>query len=228
MEAAPFQSFRQSREKQRNSPHMRPMGSRGLIVALTEIDRFLLKNCLSQKPGAWKDLVDRFLGLFIHVVQHTGHVRSVRLSKEDVDDLCADIFVTLLADDYAILRNFRGTSSLATYLTVIARRVVIREISRRRMAEAMGHVDAHAASLDQAQASHLQYQRDQQRIEDQEEVRVMLEGLPMPDAEIVRQFHIEGRSYREISNSLNISENSIGPALSRAREKLREREVRAS
>lgn len=195
-------------------------------MALTEIDRFLLKNCLSEQPGAWKDLVDRFLGLFVHVVQHTAHVRSVRLSTEDVDDLCAEIFVTLLADNYAVLRNFRGTSSLATYLTVIARRVVVREISRRRMAEAMGHVEAHSASLDQAQASHVQYAKDQQRIDDQEEVQVMLEGLPLPDSEIVRQFHIEGRSYREISNSLNISENSIGPALSRAREKLREREVR--
>lgn len=199
-----------------------------VIVALTEIDRTLLKRCLAEEPGAWKDFVDRFLGLFIHVVQHSGHVRSVRLSAEDVDDLCAEIFVTLLADHYAVLRNFRGASSLATYLTVIARRVVVREINRRRLSEALGHVDAHSTSLDQAQASHVQYQRDQQRIEDQEEIHLLLDGLPLPDAEIVRQFHIEGRSYREISSSLNIPENSIGPALSRAREKLREKEVRAT
>jgi RNA polymerase sigma-70 factor (ECF subfamily) len=197
-------------------------------VAFTEIDRTLLKRCLAEEPGAWKDFVDRFLGLFIHVVQHTGQMRSVRLSAEDTDDLCAEIFVTLLADHYAVLRNFRGLSSLATYLTVIARRVVVREITRRRLAEAMGHVEAHSTSLDQAQASQAQYQRDQQRIEDQEEIQLILDGLPLPDSEIVRQFHIEGRNYREISASLNIPENSIGPALSRAREKLRAKEVRAS
>ncbi|MDB5390055.1 MAG: polymerase sigma factor [Planctomycetaceae bacterium] len=197
-------------------------------MALTEIDRTLLRRCLAEEPGAWKDFVDRFLGLFIHVVQHTGHVRSVRLSAEDTDDLCAEIFVTLLSDQYAVLRNFRGLSSLATYLTVIARRVVVREITRRRMSEAMGHVDAHSTSLDQAQASHIQHQRDQQRIEDQEEIQLILDGLPFPDSEVVRQFHIEGRSYREISLSLNIPENSIGPTLTRAREKLRAREVRAS
>lgn len=199
-----------------------------VIVALTEIDRTLLKHCLAEEPGAWKDFVDRFLGLFIHVVQHTAHVRSVRLTAEDTDDLCAEIFVTLLADQYAVLRSFRGSSSLATYLTVIARRVVVREISRRRMAEAMGHVEAHSNSLDQAQASHVQFNRDQQRIEDQEEIQLILEGLPLPDSEIVRQFHIEGRSYREISASLNIPENSIGPALSRARERLRAKEIRTS
>jgi RNA polymerase sigma-70 factor (ECF subfamily) len=46
------------------------------------------------------------------------------------------------------------------------------------------------------------------------------------DAKIVRQYHIEGRTYREISNGLGVPENSIGPALSRARAKLRSHEVR--
>lgn len=196
-------------------------------MALTEIDRNLLKRCLAEEPGAWKDFVDRFLGLFIHVVQHTAHVRSVRLNQEDVDDLCAEVFVTLLADKYAVLRNFRGMSSLATYLTVIARRVVVCEMTRRRMAEAMGHVQAHQASLDQAQVGQGGYPRDLQRIEDQDEIRIMLDGLPFPDSEVVRQFHIEGRSYREISRNLSIPENSIGSILTRSREKLRAREVRA-
>ena len=195
-------------------------------MALTEIDRNLLKRCLAEEPGAWQDFVDRFLGLFIHVIQHTAHVRSVRLSQEDVDDLCAEVFVTLLADKYAVLRNFRGMSSLATYLTVIARRVVVCEMARRRMAEAMGHVQAHQASLDQAHVAHVSYPRDLQRVEDQDEIRIMLEGLPFPDSEVVRQFHIEGRSYRDISRSLSIPENSIGSILTRSREKLRAREVR--
>jgi RNA polymerase sigma-70 factor, ECF subfamily len=188
-------------------------------VALTEIDRNLLKRCLAEEPGAWKDFVDRFMGLFIHVVNHTAQARSVRISAEDADDLCAELFLTLLADDYAVLRHFAGLSSLATYLTVIARRVVVRELSRRRMAEAMSHVNAHQASLDFAHVA-----RDHQRIEDREEVQSMLDGLPQTEAEIVRQFHIEGRSYREISSGLGIPENTIGPALTRARAKIRARE----
>ena len=195
-------------------------------MALTETDRNLLQRCLAEEPGAWRSFVDRFLGLFIHVVDHTAHVRSVRLTQEDRDDLCAEVFVTLLADKYAVLRNFRGKSSLATYLTVIARRVIILEMTRRRMAEAMGHVQAHQASLNHAHASQVNISRDQQRVDDQEEIQLMLDGLPFPDAEIVRQFHIEGRSYHDISLNLGIAENSIGPTLTRAREKLRAREVR--
>jgi RNA polymerase sigma-70 factor (ECF subfamily) len=186
-------------------------------VALTEIDRNLLKRCLAEEPGAWKDFVDRFIGLFIHVINHVGHSRSVRLSSDDVDDLCADVFVALLADDFAILRRFRGKSSLATYLTVIARRIVVREVSRRRMAEALGHVNAHQSSIEQAHASASQ---DVQRIESAEQVEQMLQRLPERDADIVRQFHLEGRSYGEISSRLGIPENTIGPTLSRARETL--------
>lgn len=190
-------------------------------MALTEIDRDLLERCLAEEPGGWRDFVDRFIGLFIHVINHTAHARSARLAPDDIDDLCAEVFLALVANKYAVLRQFRGQSSLATYLTVVARRVIVREMARRRMAEAMGHVTAHQSSVDRAQ-----HDRQQQRIEDREEVRQMLEGLADTEAQIVRQFHIEGRSYREISSGLGVPENSIGPTLTRARSKLR-REVQS-
>ena len=191
-------------------------------MALTEIDLNLLKRCLAEEPGAWNDFVDRFIGLFVHVINHTAHARSVRLSPEDIDDLCAEIYVVLLANDYAVLRQFRGKSSLATYLTVVSRRIVVREIARRRMAEALGHVSAHQSSLEQAQA----VASENPRIDDREEVQRMLRELPERDAAVIRQFHLEGKSYREISDGLGIPENSIGPTLTRARERMRERNVR--
>ena len=105
-----------------------------------------------------------------------------------------------------------------TYLTVIARRIVVREITQRKMAEAMGHVQAHQSSIDIAQAAP---NWDVQRIDDREQVERMLEGLGKSDAEIVREYHLEGRSYREISSRLGVPENSIGSTLSRARERLK-------
>ena len=38
---------------------------------------------------------------------------------------------------------------------------------------------------------------------------------------MVRLYHLEGKSYREISSQVGMPENSIGPTLSRAREKMR-------
>lgn len=191
-------------------------------MALTDLDRNLLKQCLSQQPGAWQDFVDRFIGLIVHVIQHTAHARSAPLIRDDIEDICSEVFVTLLADDFAVLRNFRGESSLATYLSVIARRVVVREISNRRRAQAMGHVDAHQAAL-----SHAHVDDDTSRIENAEEVAAMLNGLSARDADIVRKYHLDGRSYREISSELGVPENSIGPTLTRARAQLRRSQMKA-
>ena len=194
-------------------------------MALTEIDRNLLKRCLAEEPGAWKDFVDRFIGLFIHVINHTAHARSVKVTAHDIDDLCAEVFVTLVSDNFAVLHRFRGKSSLATYLTVVARRIVVREIARRRQAEALGHVTAHQSSIDSARAGAKNW--EMQRIDDNEQIDRMLRGLPERDAAIVRQFHLEGRSYREISSTLGVPENSIGPTLTRARDRLRNETGRA-
>ena len=188
-------------------------------MALTDIDRNLLVNCLDRQPGAWKEFVDRFAGVFVHVIQHTAHARSVQLSKHDADDLAADIFLKLVENDFDVLRRFRGESSLATYLTVIARRIVVHEVTRRRMAEALGHVKTHGATLEHVNANEFDASA---RIENRELVQRMLEGLVETEAMVVKLFHLEGRSYREISSGLGIPENSIGPTLSRAREKLRQ------
>jgi RNA polymerase sigma-70 factor (ECF subfamily) len=191
-------------------------------VALTDIDRRLLKQCLARAPGAWRDFVDRFIGVIVHVIRHTAHARSVPLTRDDIDDLCADVFVVLLRDDFAVLRNFRGESSLSTYLTVVARRVVVKEISKRRKAEAMGHVVAHQAALDQG---HGNGRTPHETIEDADEVRQLLQQLPPHEARIVELYYLEGRSYQAISETLGLSENSIGPTLSRAREHLARRRV---
>lgn len=193
-------------------------------MALTEIDRELLRRCLAVEPGGWKDFVDRFVGLFVHVIQHTAHARSVKLTQHDTDDLSAEVLLTILANDAAVLRQFRGQCSLATYLTVVARRVVVREMAKRRMAEALGHVTASSSALDRAVSD----RREVQRIEDSEEVLRMLDGLPESEAQIVRQYHLEGRSYQEISAGLGVPENSIGPTLTRARAKIRNREMQRS
>jgi RNA polymerase sigma-70 factor (ECF subfamily) len=191
-------------------------------VALTDIDRELLNRCLAGDTASWQDLVDRFLGLFVHVVHHTAHARSVRLAPEDVDDLCAEVFLALLDRNFAVLHAFRGECSLATYLTVVARRVIVREMARRRLAEALGHVNAHHTAVDITGHERPEFQR----IDDRDEVQKMLAGLPDMEAKIVSQYHIEGRSYREISDGLGVPENSIGPALSRARAKMRGQEVK--
>src|SRR5215475_7377871 len=101
-----------------------------MAVALTAIDRTILQRCLNHEPGAWNDFVDRFLGLIYHVIHHSAYLRSTPVRPEDVEDLAAEVLLQIVSGDYAVLRQFAGKSSLATYLTVIARRICVSEMAR--------------------------------------------------------------------------------------------------
>lgn len=186
-------------------------------MALTNLDRELLRRCLTKQPGAWNDFVDRFLGLIYHVVQHTAHLRSVNLPPEDTEDLAADILLQIVDRDYAVLRQFRQQSSLASYLTVIARRICVHQLAQRSAAREVQPVTSE--SLDREPEEN----GPAAGLEKLEEVERLLRKLPSRDREVVRLHYIEGRTYEEISTELNIPVNTIGPILSRARKKLRER-----
>ena len=69
--------------------------------------------------------VDRFMGLVLHVIDHTARSRGIQVSPEDREDLCAQVFLEIIKNEFAVLRHFRRQSSLATYLTVVSRRVVV-------------------------------------------------------------------------------------------------------
>jgi len=183
-------------------------------VPLTSIDRTLLQRCLQHHRGAWNDFVDRYLGLIYHVIHFTAYQRSVPLQPEDVEDLAAEVLLQIVANNYAVLNKFRGESSLAAYLTVIARRICVHELSRRAaQAEAKAKVRERATAEDRAHPAG-------GGLETLEEVHRLLRRLPSREREVVRLFYLEGRTYEEISTAMHLPVNSIGPVLARAKKKL--------
>jgi len=183
-------------------------------VALSEIDRNLLQRCLARKPRAWEDFVDRFMGLAVHVVNHSAQSRSLRLGNEDREDLVAQVFLAIIKEDLSVLRHFRGECSLATYLTVIARRVVVGELLKQKTSSRLAsHAPADEMALVSAES--------EQRVSDRDQVERLLAELDGAEAKIVRMYHLEGKSYQEISSAVGLPENSVGPTLSRARRKMR-------
>lgn len=182
-------------------------------MALTPLDKQLLQRCLNRESGAWNDFVDRFLGLIYHVIHYTAHLRSTPLAPEDVEDVASEVMLQVVANDYGVLRQFRGQSSLATYLTVIARRIAAHELSKRKSMP----VNAPEAIADREDRP-----KAQAGLESLEEVQKLLRKLPGKEREVVRLFYLEGRTYEEISSVLHIPVNTIGPVLSRAKKKLRD------
>lgn len=179
-------------------------------MSLSEFDRELLQCCLDRAPRAWQNFVDRFLGLVVHVANHVAEAGGTKLDQASRDDLVSEVFLVLIADDFSVLRRFRRNCSLATYLTVISRRVVLRRLNA-------GPTAFKTAVPPEPPV------RDEfpKRMENAEEVQKLLLLLDEREATIVRLYHLEGKSYEEISQATGLATNSIGPVLTRAREKMR-------
>ena len=189
-----------------------PASSRPSVLD-PEDDR-LVAACLAAEPGAWERFVERFAGLFCRVVDRTAFRRRTGISAADRDDLVAEILLACLHNDAAVLRAYARRSSLPTYLTVIARRVVTRALvrlaetgrlaARETVAEPVTKAPDHAAA-----------------VADREQVEALLARLDEREAKLLRLHHLEARSYGEISRLTGMPLGSIGPALSRAKAKLR-------
>ena len=183
-------------------------------MALVDIDRQLLRRCLDHEPEAWR-FVDRFLGVIHHVIRHTAHQRSMEIDGAEGDDLAAEVFKRIVEDDYRLLRHFRHQSSLATYLTVVARRLVVNHLARKA---AMLH---RRAARDTAELAATRDGSVEKHFENEEEVRHLISLLKEREADLVRGFYLEHKSYADLSQETGIPVNSVGPTLARIRAKLK-------
>jgi len=200
------------------SPDLRSTVATGPAAA--EVDAAILQACLAGLPGAWDGFVDRFAGLLGHVVTRCGVQRQMALSEADRDDVVAEILAELLKNDAAVLRAFTGRASLTTYLIVISRRVAVRSMCRALEAPPpTGPVDPAAVAGERKSETAAPLSRP---LANREEIEALLSRLDGQEALLVRLHHIEARSYGDISHITGLPLGSIGPALSKARQKMRE------
>lgn len=102
-------------------------------MALSDLDRGLIKDCMDGDPQAWKTFCDRFAGLVMDVVDDTlafAGVSGPDRTEGIREDLAEEFFRELRANGFSMIRAFRGESSLATYLAVLARRSILGQLSR--------------------------------------------------------------------------------------------------
>jgi RNA polymerase sigma-70 factor (ECF subfamily) len=182
-------------------------------VTSHEADQALARKCIARDGRAWRAFVDRLLPVVYHVIHHSAHMRSVTLSPDAVDDLAADVMAVVIAEDFKVLRKYQAKASLATYITVIARRFVVNQLARNQA------IQRRVAR--QSEKEPVFEIPPELRIDHEEEVEWLLGRLKGREADLVRGFYLEHKSYAELSVETGVPEESIGPLLSRIRAKLR-------
>lgn len=138
-------------------------------------------------------------------------VRRLLAWERDVDDVVQDVFVAALRG----WDGFRGASKPETWLTAIAIRVCR---SRARRAALLKRFRWWAT---EATATHAG--KRSEAAEEAEQVRRVLQELPMREREALVLLHLEGMTANEAAELLGVSRGALETRASRARQTLRVR-----
>jgi RNA polymerase sigma-70 factor (ECF subfamily) len=151
--------------------------------------------------------LDEHLGLMLKVV------RACTITPEDRDDLFQEILLQL----WSSIPAFRGEAKETTwiYRVVFNTALVWRRGEKRRR---LKHETLLNFSAPDIQPGHAEESRDQQIVE---MLYAAIRQLPKADASLALM-HLDGLSYREMSEVLGISENHVGVKLNRIRAQLAE------
>lgn len=186
----------------------------------TESDRDLARRLSRGDGAAWSEFTRRFIRLVVHVTRETLLQKTGRAIEEDVDDVTHEVFAHLVDHNFRAFANLREPYNLKAWIAVAARRKALDHCKKRTV---------RALSLDQETG-------DESRLMDQiagpdagpppdaEEVRLALDSAPLNPKEklLITLAFFRDKSYAEISELLGMPENSIGPTLRRALDKVRE------
>ena len=165
---------------------------------------------------AWNDFVRQYSGLIYHRIKTTLSFHYRGPSQHLIDDIFQDIFLSLVKDEFAQLRCFRGdhNCTLASWLRMIATRRTIDHLRKfnflmEMLEEPLGN---HSAEIPETPLDN-----------EQSELLVeAVQNLPPHEKIIIDLFFREGLPAKDIASMLRISVGAVYTQKSRILAKLRE------
>ena len=154
----------------------------------------------------------RYRGFEDHMAQHRGIVfklAGIYAQPEDRDDLAQEIYLQL----WRSYERFDPARRFSTWMYRVALNVAI-SFARRAATAEKRTVDL--SEVDEVASAEAPNDRDE-RIE---EVYRLIRGFDELNRALIL-LHLEGHSYREISEVLGISETNVSTKLNRLRERMR-------
>ncbi len=165
-----------------------------------------------------REASDGDLRAFEEIYQATaGFVYNVALrvttNKEDAEDVTQEVFLNL----YNNLKNFRNESSFKTWVYRITVNCAI-NFAKKRATRRNKTVEFDEALSDVAGPNEVHKTMDKE--EQNKMIETLLNSINPEQRACVVLRNIEGLSYEQISQALNININTVRSRLNRAREKM--------
>ena len=178
-----------------------------------EADHELVRATLDGDATAYRCLVERYQGRIYAVV--FGMVRN----PEDARELSQDAFVKA----YRNLSRFRLESSFYTWLCRIAMNVAIDHLRRQKLRRTE-EFDEGIATRDDGVISLVHHREDPRRSLERKQLRerivAEIEKLPEDQRQVIVLREVDGLSYKEIADIMDIPEGTVMSRLYYARRKL--------
>jgi len=177
-------------------------------------DLELLQAVLNGDTTAYRGLVEKYQGRVYAMVY--GMIRN----REDARDITQEAFVKA----YKNLKSFRLESSFYTWLYRIAMNLAI-DFTRKKKRQGTTSFDEAVASRDgDGGISELHHEdspvKKLERKEVFKQIMDALEKLPADQKQVILLRELEGLSYKEISDVMDIPEGTVMSRLFYARKKL--------
>jgi RNA polymerase sigma-70 factor (ECF subfamily) len=188
-------------------------------VPAAEIDQWLVQRSLAGDTDAFRQIVERYQSKVYNLaLRMTGN-------PEDALDIAQESFLRV----FRALKTFKGDSSFSTWLYRITNNIVLDELrKRRRRPLVVMSTDAFVAGeegehpLEFSGPESLQPEEQVVWAERRREIEQALRSISPEHRHILLLRDVEGFSYEEIAEMLNINLGTVKSRLNRARLSLRE------
>jgi len=181
---------------------MKRMEEKELIIKIQEGD-----------INAFRILVDNHKNLVWHIV-----LRMVS-RQDDAEDLCQDIFLHIFKN----IRSFKGNSKLSTWIGSIAYHVCI-DFLRKKGKEKIIYTDQlPEKNKNSAPINPIIGSMDRAHLKTM--VHHIVNQLPVQYRTVITLYHLEGCSYKEITEITGMPDGTVKSYISRARDMIREQVI---
>jgi RNA polymerase sigma-70 factor, ECF subfamily len=185
----------------------------------------LLRGCIRGDVDARRRLVEEYSGIVSYGVTVIFQQFGRPSRREEIEDLCQDVFLALFDQDARKLRQYQGRNgcSLASWIRVVANRLTIDRLRR----------EGRTVSLDDPNNWETSRVREvepdrrpgpEPQVEEAErasKVREMILQLPPKDQAFVQLFYFQGLPIEEVARTIGITTNAAYVRKMRLHEKLR-------
>jgi RNA polymerase sigma-70 factor (ECF subfamily) len=185
----------------------------------------LLRACIRGDVAARRRLVEEYSGIVSYGVTVIFQQFGRPSRREEIEDLCQDVFLALFDQDARKLRQYQGRNgcSLASWIRVVANRLTIDRL--RREGRTVSLDDPNNVETSRVREAHPDAKPGPEpQVEEAQraaKVREMIGQLPTKDQLFVQLFYFQGLPIEEVAQTIGITTNAAYVRKMRLHEKLR-------